>query len=149
MIQSLLRDGGLDFVSPLASFHQLADFAFNQVTLERADVADIELAIEVIGLVQESAGEQILAGLLVELASHVLGTDGDFARARYSLAKFRHAEATLILALTAFSVNDLWIGEHKFCFRIFLKGDVNDGQALGEPDLRSCESDAMSTSRLI
>src|SRR5204862_786341 len=42
---------------PFPSFHQLFDFAFDQVTLERADVADVQLAIQVVGFVEEGTGK--------------------------------------------------------------------------------------------
>ena len=42
---------------PLSRFHQLADLAPHEVSLERADVADVELAIQMIGFVEEGAGQ--------------------------------------------------------------------------------------------
>jgi hypothetical protein len=42
---------------PLSRFHQLADLALHEVSLERADVADVELAIQMVGFVQKSAGQ--------------------------------------------------------------------------------------------
>src|SRR2546429_6117844 len=47
----------------------------DQVALERGDVADIQLAVQVIGLMQERAGQQILAGLLKYFAHGVLRPD--------------------------------------------------------------------------
>src|SRR5450755_5192599 len=45
---------------PFAQFNELADLALHQVALERADVADVELPVEVIGLVQQRARQQLL-----------------------------------------------------------------------------------------
>ena len=78
---------------PLSRFHQLADLALHQVALQRADVADVQLAVQVIGLMQEGARQQIFAGLLEPLAVHVLRADGHLARARHRLAKFGNAQA--------------------------------------------------------
>ena len=67
---------------PFSGFHHLADFALHQVALQGADVADVELAVQVIGLVQEGAGQQLFAGFFVDLAVDVLGADGDFVGTR-------------------------------------------------------------------
>ena len=36
---------------PLSRFYQFADLAFDQITLQGANMADIELAMQVVGLV--------------------------------------------------------------------------------------------------
>ena len=46
---------------PFALLHQLADLALHQVALQRADVADVELAVEVVGFVQQRARQQFFA----------------------------------------------------------------------------------------
>ena len=61
---------------PFSRFDQFANFALDQVAFERADVADVELAVEVIGLVLKGAGQQIVAGLLENLPGQILGADG-------------------------------------------------------------------------
>ena len=66
---------------PLSRFHQLADLALHEVSLERADVADVEFAIQMIGFVQKSAGQQIVAGLFEPLPIHILRPDSHFSRA--------------------------------------------------------------------
>jgi hypothetical protein len=41
---------------PFSGFLEFADFAFHQVAFQGAYVADVELAVQVIGLVEEGAG---------------------------------------------------------------------------------------------
>ena len=62
---------------PFSGFDQLADLALHQVALERADMADVELAVEVIGFMQEGAGQQFFSGFFENVPVHVLGTNGD------------------------------------------------------------------------
>src|SRR5574341_2371479 len=57
---------------PLTGASQLPDFTLDEVALERADVADEELAVQVVGLMQEGAGQQVFAGVLESLSVHVL-----------------------------------------------------------------------------
>ncbi len=52
---------------PFAGFDQLANLSLDQITLESADVADVELAVEMIGFMQKSPGQQFVAGLLKNL----------------------------------------------------------------------------------
>src|SRR5438270_9733967 len=98
--------------SPFSGFDQLPDFAFHQVAFQGAQVADVKLAIEVIGFVEKGASEEVVAGLLEPFAVNVLGADGDFARAGDGLAEFGNAEAAFILAVPAFGVDDLRIAEN-------------------------------------
>ena len=62
-------------LAPVPGALQLLDLALHQVALQRADVGDVEPAVEVIGLVQERARQQIFAGLLELLALRVLRAD--------------------------------------------------------------------------
>src|SRR5208283_2133577 len=78
---------------PFALLHQLADFAFEHVAFQRADVVDVELAIEMIGFMQQRACQQFLSAHFNGLAFEVLRAHGDVTGARYFLAKFRQAEA--------------------------------------------------------
>ena len=55
---------------PFTRFDQLTNFALDQVAFERTDVADVELAVQMIGFVLEGACQQIVAGLLENLAGH-------------------------------------------------------------------------------
>src|SRR5450759_2709791 len=74
---------------PFTQFNELADLALHQVALERADVADVKLSVEVVGLVQQSARQQLLARDLKRLALQVLRPGSDFARTSHLLAKLR------------------------------------------------------------
>ena len=45
---------------PFSSFHHFLDLTLHQVSLERADMADVELSIQMIGFMQEGSREQVL-----------------------------------------------------------------------------------------
>src|SRR5436190_12093705 len=62
---------------PLAAALELFDLALHEVAFEGADVGDVELAEQMIGLVQESAGEEILAGHFELFTFRVLGAHRD------------------------------------------------------------------------
>src|SRR6516164_11313683 len=65
---------------PFAGLHHLADLALEHVALQRTDVADVELSVEVIGFVKQGSRQQLLAGDFDLLTFKILGTGGDFAR---------------------------------------------------------------------
>src|SRR5215469_16901676 len=65
---------------PFAGFHQLADLALEHVALQRTEVADVQLSVEVIGFVKQGSRQQLLAGDFERLALEILGVGGDFAR---------------------------------------------------------------------
>ena len=44
-------------VLPLSGFHQLFNLAFHEVTLQRTDVADVQLAVQVVGFVEKGTGQ--------------------------------------------------------------------------------------------
>jgi hypothetical protein len=128
---------------PLSGLDELADFALHQVALEGADVADVELAVEVVGFVEEGAGEQVFSGFFVPFAVDVLSADGDFLGAGDGLAEVGNAEAAFGLGLLALFVDDFRIGEDELGVGIFFEADVDDGEALGDSDLRGGEADAV------
>src|SRR5450755_404046 len=103
---------------PFAQFNELADLALHQVALERADVADVELPIEVVGLVQKCAGKQFLAGDLKGLTLQGLGPGGDFPRASYFFAKVGQAQAAFVGGVPPFHVNNFRIDQHNLGFGI-------------------------------
>ena len=100
-------------------------------------MADVELAVQVIGFVEEGAGKQFFSGFLVDLAVNVLGADGDFVRASDVLAEVGDAEASFALRVVALGVNDFGIDEDELGVWIFLEGDVDDGDAAADADLRA------------
>src|SRR5215468_5472196 len=83
--------------SPLAGLHQLANLAFHQIPLQRAEMAHVQLAVEVVGFMEERARQQFLSRRLVKLAVHVLCPDRDLARPGDILAKVWKAEAAFVL----------------------------------------------------
>src|SRR5271169_1060950 len=91
---------------PLPGFGHFADFALDQVAFKRAEMADVEFAVEMIGFVEEGAGEKFFSGSFVDFAAGVLRADGDFAGATHILAKLGNAEAAFALGMLAFGVND-------------------------------------------
>src|SRR5579864_5237408 len=115
-------------VLPLTSLHQLANLSLDQVPFKRAQMADVELAVQMIGLMQEGASEQVFAGFLIPLSIHVLSADRDLVGTGERFAKLRNAEASLTLLLFAFGMNDLRIGEHQLGVGVFFKGNVDDRQ---------------------
>src|ERR1700737_2988798 len=131
------------FPLPLAGLHQLADLAFHEIALQSADVADVQLAVQMIGLVQEGASQQIFAGLLEPLSIHVLRPDHHLAGTRHRLPKLGNAEAAFVLGVAAFGANDFRIGDHQPGVRVLLEGDVDDRQPLRNSNLRRRQSHAV------
>jgi hypothetical protein len=114
---------------PFSGFHQLADLALHQVAFQRADVADVELAVQVFDLMHKGASKQFFsffASSLVPLSVHVLGTNSHFARPSHRLAKFGDAEAAFRLRVFALGVENLWIHQHQLGIGVFLEGNIND-----------------------
>src|SRR5271157_871519 len=128
---------------PFALLHQLADLALQHVAFQRADVVDVELAVEVIRFVHQGARQQVFPADFKCFAFNVLGTRRDLARSRHLLAKLRQAEATFVGRKPSFGVDDLWIHEHDLGLRIFLKGDIDNGDALADANLRRGQTDAV------
>src|SRR6202041_825402 len=139
--QKIIFSGGME-VLPLAGFFQLADFAFDKVALQHAEVRDEEDTVEVINFVTEGAGEEAFAAAFEGSARRVLRADGDVLRALDVTTKPRKREAAFFFALLAFGVNNFGIGENHFRFGNFSVGDVNYGEAQTDADLRRGESDA-------
>src|SRR5271169_5928148 len=110
-------------VSPFACLHQLANLALHNVALERADVADVELSVEVVGFMKQGAGQEFFAGDLEGFALHVLGAGGDFARPGDFLAELRQAQAAFIGGDATFDMDDFRVDQHDLGFRVFLEGD--------------------------
>lgn len=107
-------------------------------------MADVELAVEMIGFVHQRAGEQFLAGGLEVLAIYVLRADGHPHWPRNFLAKIRNTEAALAAALLAFRLDDLRIYKHQFRMRILFEADVNHCNPPRNGDLRRRQPDTMS-----
>ena len=54
-------------------------------------MGDVEFAVQVIGLVQEGASQQIFSGVLESFAIDILCTNGHDFGARHVFTKFRNA----------------------------------------------------------
>src|SRR5271169_2788366 len=74
--QKIIFSGGTK-VLPLAGFFQLADFAFDEVALEHAEMRDEEDAVAVVNLVAEGSGEQAFTAAFERSARRTLRADGD------------------------------------------------------------------------
>src|ERR1039458_2245858 len=81
---------------PFALLDQLADLAFHHVSLQSADVADIELAVEMVGFVHQRARQQFFSTYLDGFTFHILPARGNRARSGHLLAEFGQAQAALI-----------------------------------------------------
>src|SRR5262249_30447574 len=127
------------FSLPVSGFDQFPDFTLHQVALEGADVADVELAVEVVGFMEERAREQVFAGFFEPFSIDVLRANGDDLRPSYVFAEFRDAEAPFALGLLAFGMDDLGIREDELGFRVFFEGHVDYCKTPRNPDLRRGE----------
>src|SRR5260370_17382659 len=129
---------------PLSRLHQFLDLALDEVALERADVRDVELAVQVIGLVQEGARQQLFSGVLEKLSAQILRAYRNGLGARDLLAKFGNAQAAFAAPLAALFANDYRIDQNQLGARVFLEGHIDDGDSLRNADLRSCQANAAS-----
>jgi hypothetical protein len=118
---------------PLAGALHLADLALEKIALERADVANVEPAVQVIGLVQEGARQQVLAGRFKRLALGILRADGDALGAAHLLAETGNAEAALLAHLLAFDFDDGGVDEDELVLRALAVRDIDDGDLRGKP----------------
>src|SRR2546427_12632637 len=107
-------------------------------------MTDVELAVQVISLVEKSAGKQVVAGLLKPPATHILGTPRNLAGTRDWFPKFGNAKAPFILCVLSFSVNNLGIHQGQLRLGILFESYIDDCQPLGNTDLRRCQADSMS-----
>src|SRR5215470_963365 len=128
---------------PLTGFHKFANLAFHQVTFQSADVTDVKLAIEMVSLMKEGAGQQFLASLFIKMSIHVLGANRDLAWSGDRLAELGNAQAAFILGMAAFGVNNLGIGKHQLGIRVFLESHIDNGETFRNADLRSRQPNAM------
>src|SRR5271163_429677 len=134
------HNGSMTQFLPLSGFHHFADFAFHQVAFQRADVGEVELAVEVIGFVEQGAGQEFFSGFLEELAVSVLGADSYFVGASDVFAEVRDAETSLTLGLLAFGMNNFRIDEDEAGLGNFFESHVDDGYAAPDADLRCGEA---------
>src|SRR5436309_8505591 len=98
---------------PCSRLHQLANLALHQVALQGAEMADVELAVEVVGLMQKCAGEQLFASFLKPLAFEILSANRYCTRTRDRLPEFGNTEAAFILCVLALGMNDFRVDQHE------------------------------------
>jgi hypothetical protein len=103
-------------------------------------VGDVEPAVEVIGLVQKGAGQQVLAGQFEGFALGVARTDGDAPGAFDILTEARDAQAALFDVLGSLAANDLRIDEDELLGSVLARGGIDDGDTPSDADLRSAIS---------
>lgn len=132
-----------DSISPFSRLHHLPYLAFHQVALQRADMADVELAVQMIRLVEKGAREKVLARLLVPFAIDVVSADNDLLGASDVFAKLRNAQAAFTLRVLPLGVNDLGVGEDELGIGVFFECDINHGQPLGDADLWRGQANAL------
>src|ERR1035437_5774397 len=128
---------------PFTLLDQFADLALHHVSFQGADVADIKLAVEMVGFVHQRARQQFFSAHLDGFTFYILRARGNRARPRHLLAKFGQAQAAFVGSETPFGVDDLGIDEHDLGVRIFLEADINHRHALADADLRRRQTDAV------
>src|SRR5271156_5662696 len=133
--QKIIFSGGTG-VLPLAGFFQLADFAFDEVALQHAQMRDEEDAVEVVNLVAEGAGEQAFAAAFERSARRILRANGDVLGALDVTAESGQREAAFFFALLAFGINNFGIDEDHFRFGDFSVGDVDHSEPQAYANLR-------------
>src|SRR5579872_3917812 len=89
---------------PLASFLQFSNFAPDQIAFQRTDMADIKLAVEMIGFMQQGAGQQLIACHLKLFALRIPGADRHFQRTHHLFAESGQAQAAFLAFVRAFGL---------------------------------------------
>jgi len=106
-------------------------------------VADIKLTVEMIGFVEQGAGQQLLASFFEDFSLEILRAHGDLIGAGNVLAKVGDTEASFALLVLALGVDDYGIDDDKPGVRVFFEGYVDDRDAASDADLRRGEADAV------
>src|SRR5215469_4356590 len=95
-----------------------------------------------IGLVKESARQKIFARHLELFTLLVLRADGDALAAPHLFAEAGDAQASLFSGLPTFRLEDFGIDDDDLFGFAFAVGAIDDGDFLGDADLRGGEPDA-------
>ena len=83
-------------------------------------MADVELAVQMIGFMQKGAGQQFLARFSRRTCRSASWARTVTCWARHVLAEIRDAEAAFALRVLAFGVNDFRIDQHELGVRDLL-----------------------------
>src|SRR5438552_15076434 len=93
-------------VLPIAGLGQFLDFATNQASLDRAQVVDIENAVEMVAFMTETSGQQSL-GLDDNLFTmNVLPTDDHLLGSNDRVAEVGYPQAAFFAFLFPFARHD-------------------------------------------
>src|SRR5438093_12121901 len=128
---------------PLSCLNEFAELALHQIALENTEMTVVDLAVQVISLVEKSAGKQVFAGPLKPLSTHILSTHRNLAGTRDWFPKFGNAKAPFILCVLSFSVSDLGIHQDQLRLGILFESYIDDCQSLGNTDLRRRQTHSM------
>src|SRR5437773_988655 len=118
----------------------LLELLANALALEVREVVDEELALEMIHLVLDAHGKDVLEVALEEVAVAVLGAQPDLRRALDLVEDPRHRQAPLLGTRFALAREDLRVDDREGL--IALRGKVDDEEALVHVDLGGREPDA-------
>src|SRR5271154_2649358 len=127
---------------PLPGFFQFADFPFDKVALQHAEMLNKQHAIEMIDLMAESPRQQSFAAHFEFLAGSILRAHRHILRSHHVAAEARNREAAFFLALLAFHMNDVRIRANQFGLGILAQRYVNHRQPQRNANLRRGESHA-------
>ena len=103
--------------------------AFDQVTLERAHMADKQAAIQVVNFMQKGAGEQIVAGFFEPFPVDILRGRLRCWRAPRS-REIRQAQAAFLPLLLAFTADHFRIHQNELGLGVFFERDVMTAMCL-------------------
>src|SRR5579862_651830 len=105
-------------LSPLSHLLKLPDLPPDQIAFQGADVADIEGSVQMIGLMQEGARQQVLALHLEFLAFGIVRLHRDFLSTCYRLAKGWQTEAAFLAGLRPVLAHDHRINQSDLLSRV-------------------------------
>src|SRR5688572_21176711 len=99
-------------------------------------MADVKRAVQVIGLMQKSAGQEVLTRHLEPFPFYVLRPDCNSLAARDRLPESRNAEASFFARLSAFHFQNLRVDQNNLRVRVFAIRDIDDRNPSGKTYLR-------------
>ena len=132
-------------VLPIAGLGQFLDFATNQAFLDRAQVVDIENAVEMVDFMTETSGQQSL-GLDDNLFTmNVLPTDDHLFGSNDSVGEVGYAQAAFFAFLFPFGRHDFGIADRDELTRVLADRQINGSQTYIQTDLRCGQAYAGGT----
>ena len=128
---------------PLAGFLKLLDLAFDDVSLQGAQMIQEENAVQVIDLVEQRTRKQFFASNLNRLAVRILRLDRDLIRARDRFAKTGNAEAALFARLLALLGGDFRVNDDNLFGFVLADTDVDHRDLFADADLRRGQANTL------